>query len=960
LDLRCDAVEVELGTARFDLTLEIGECRYGLWCSFEYSTDLFDGARIARMATHFINLLDAIIANPDERISALPLLTAHERQLMLLEWNATEAEFPEHKCFHELFTTQAKHTPERDAAVLAGSELTYGVLNERANQLAHFLVKHGVGPEVLVGIYVERSMEMIIGLLAIMKAGGAYVPLDLNDPPDRMALILSDCRPRLLLTQERLHHKLPLRHCRDVLCLDRDWTMVAQESKDEPPNIVKPDNTVYVIYTSGSTGKPKGVAVAHKGLVNCLASMQREPGIEEGDVLVALATMAFDIAGLELYLPLISGARLVIAGSEIATDPQKLQALIAAHAATIMQATPATWRMLIDSDWRGSPRLKILSGGDVLSRDLANQLLDRAAAVWNMYGPTETTIWSTVHRLKKQDENPVVPIGRPIANTQVYILDGDGSPVPIGVTGEIHIGGTGVAKGYFNYPELTAARFIPDPFSNKTGSRLYKTGDMGRYLPDGDIEYRGRADQQVKIRGFRIEPGEIDALLRQHPAVKQCLVLSREGNTGEKQLTAYVVSWQQPGPTASQLRTYLKGQLPGYMLPPMYVMLDALPMTRNGKIDYKALPSPKPTGAARDRFPPSTDPLEIQLTKIWEKVLGIQPIRPADNFFELGGQSLLIVRLCREIHKVFGKHVPIASLFQAPTVETLAEVLRQEGCKVCWSSLVPIQPRGSNLPFFCVHSLDGSLTSYQRLASYLGKDQPVYGLQPQGLDGTCAPHTSIEEMATHYLEEIRTVEPRGPYYLAGVCLGGVVAFEMAQQLRMQGQQVAFLAMIDSFYPQLPAFFRHGKFRSGLVSRADHHLGSMLGLTPREKIAYMLTLLKKRLKGLAGILTPDLAREDLHANSLRRVIAANSQAELSYLPHEYPGKITLFWCSELPIRANQDWRMGWSEVAAGGLELHGIPGGHLTMLAEPNIGVLARELRFAISRCNAFTSNSSLS
>jgi amino acid adenylation domain-containing protein len=956
LDLHCEAVEVELGTARFDLTLEIREFKYGLWCLFEYSTDLFDAATIARMAGHFTTLLDAIIADPDQRISALPLLTAHERQLMLLEWNATQADFPKHKCFHELFTDQAKRTPERGAIVLTNSKLTYRELNERANQLAHCLIRHGIGPEVLVGICVERSQEMIIGLLAIMKAGGAYLPLDVGYPPDRLALILADCQPGLLLTQEHLRHKLP-RHGAEVLCLDRNWAMVAQESKDEPPSLLSPDNTAYVIYTSGSTGKPKGVAVAHKSLVNFLASMQREPGIESADVLIALTNLAFDIAGLELYLPLMCGAQVVIAESEIASDPLKLQRLIAAHSATIMQATPATWRMLIDSGWQGNRTLKVLCGGEALPRDLANQLVDKAAVVWNMYGPTETTIWSTVHRVRKYEGHSFVPIGRPIANTQVYILDGLGSPVPIGVTAEIHIGGAGVATGYFNCPELTAAGFIPDPFSNEPGSRLYKTGDMGSYLPDGHIEYRGRTDQQVKIRGFRIEPGEIEALLRQHPAVKDCLVVPREDKAGEKQLAAYVAARHKVAPTGSELRSYLKEKLPEYMLPAMYVVLDAVPMTPNGKIDHKALPSPEPSGLdACDRFSRSSDPLEIQLTKIWEKILGIRPIGPADNFFELGGHSLLVVRLFTEIHKVFGKHVSIATLFRAPTVETLAEALRQEGWTAYWYSLVPIQPGGSNPPFFYVHSLDANLMSCSRLAAHLGKDQPVYGLQPQGLDGKRAPHTSIQEMAQHYLEEIRTVQPEGPYYLGGACLGGIVAFEMAQQLRMQGQKAALLAMIDSYYPQNPAFFRHGTCRSRITSRADHHLGNMLQLTSKEKIAYVLARLTNivgrtgsRVKMFAGKLSRDRAREDSFAKILDRVRAANSQAELAYVPHEYPGKITLFWCSEQSFRAYEDWRLGWSEVAGGGLELHGIPGGHLTMLTEPNIGVLARELQAALQR-----------
>ncbi len=658
--------------AEFDLTVAIYEQGKSLSVLWRYNTDLFDVTTISRMSGHFQTLLEAIVSDPEQRLSDLPMLTAVEHRQLLVEWNDTERDYPKVKCLHELIEAQVERTPDAVALVFEDKQLTYRELNSRANQLAHYLRELGIGPDSLVGICVERSVEMVVGLLGILKTGGAYVPLDPAFPKGRLRFMLEDAQVKAVVTQREVRSDLP-EHGARTICLDSDWSAIGRESTENFACDATPQNRAYVIYTSGSTGKPKGVEITHGSVVNFLTSMREKPGMTERDVMLAVTTISFDIAGLELYLPLVVGGRVVIASREIAVDGTRLSQHINNSQATVMQATPATWRILIDAGWEGSKQLKILCGGEALPRELANKLIEKSAALWNMYGPTETTIWSTVHQVSST-EGPVL-VGRPIANTRIYILDHYMQPAPIGVPGELCIGGAGVARGYMNRPELTQEKFIADPFSEEPGARIYRTGDLARYLPDGNIELLGRIDHQVKVRGFRIELGEIEAVLREHPALRDAVVLAREDVPGDKRLVGYVVA-AEPPPTTGELRSFLQRKLPDYMVPGMFVFLEALPLTPNGKVDRRALPAPDMTRPELESvFVAPEGGVEKTLAEIWRAVLGVERVGIHDNFFDLGGHSLLLTKVHSQLQAALGREVAMIDLFRYSTISTLAKYL---------------------------------------------------------------------------------------------------------------------------------------------------------------------------------------------------------------------------------------------------------------------------------------------
>ena len=645
------SVEIDAGTSKFDLTLSLAGRERRLAGFFEYNSDLFDRPTIERMIGHFEVLLEGIVTNPDQRISTLPLLREAERHQLLVKWNDTKADYPTESCIHELVEAQVEKTPEVVAVEFEGQQLTYRELNDSANQLAHFLRELGVGPEKLVGICIDRALEMVIGLLGILKAGGAYVPLDSTYPKERLAFILEDARVSVLLTQAKLVEDKgwrmedgdPRSSILDprlqVVFVDRDWPLIAQQSERNPDKRATARNLAYVIYTSGSTGQPKGVQIEHQSVINCLHSMREQIGFTEKDSLLAVTTISFDIAGLENYLPLTTGAKLVLSSRDEALDGKQLLDRLQACGATAMQATPSGWKLLLDVGWRAAEKFKILCGGEVLSRKLADQLLDSGTSLWNLYGPTETTIWSTIAKIER-DGSPVL-IGRPIANTQIYILDSCLQPVPVGVHGELYIGGDGLARGYLNGPELTAEKFVVNPFSSQPGARLYCTGDRARYLPDGNIEFLGRIDNQVKIRGYRIELGEIEAILNQHPGVVDSVIVARARDLSEeKELVGYIVPNQDSLASASDLRSLLRQKLPDYMIPSWFVFLDALPLTPNGKIDRNALPPPDGERPLLDQgFVEPRSEIEKLVAQVWREVMKLEKIGVHDNFFELGGHS---------------------------------------------------------------------------------------------------------------------------------------------------------------------------------------------------------------------------------------------------------------------------------------------------------------------------------
>jgi amino acid adenylation domain-containing protein len=664
LDIR--PLEVDRGAAQLDVTLSMLEIAGALRGRWECNTDLFDRTTIERMARHYEQLLSAVLADLTRRLSEVPLLTANE-QAQIATWNTTAAPYPRETGLLGLLAEQVERQPGATAVRQGNRPLTYAALDAAATRLADFLMGLGVGPGVLVGICLDRTPDMLVALLGVLKAGGAYVPLDPGFPSARLAFMVKSSGAQVVLTQTA-HAGLIPPSVSHIVCLDRDGDRIKTALDTLSPHRPDPTDLAYVIYTSGSTGQPKGVEVSHGALVNLLTAMAREPGFTATDTLLAVTTLSFDIAALELFLPLICGGTMVLATREEAADPQTLLALLTATGATVMQATPATWRMLIDAGWQGTPGLKVLCGGEALPRDLANVLQARAAEVWNVYGPTETTIWSSAWKVEP-GEGPVF-IGRPIANTQMYVVDRWGNPQPVGVVGELCIGGDGLARGYRNRPDLTAERFAADPFSAVPGARLYRTGDLARWRPDGTIECLGRMDHQVKIRGFRIELGEIEAALQQHPGVRQAVAVVRTYGPGDTRLVGYVVG--EAGLSVEGLQTHLQALLPEYMVPTRYVLLDRLPLTPSGKVDRKALPMPDATPTSGSSYVAPRTPLEESLVAIWQEVLKIERVGVKDNFFDLGGHSLLMMQVVSRVERVLGIAMPVRSFFEFPTIAALA------------------------------------------------------------------------------------------------------------------------------------------------------------------------------------------------------------------------------------------------------------------------------------------------
>ena len=662
-------------TAKFDLTLALAEGPAGLSGVWEYDRDLFEETTIARLSDHFATLLAGAVAAPGARLSELPLLSAAERG-QLQNWSTGLRTVLPGLCAHHLFLNQARRTPAALALLCGADRLTYRELAERVLRLAGVLRAQGVGPEILVGVCLERTVALPVALLAVLAAGGAYVPIDPTYPPERQRLMLEDSGARLLLTAPALLPALPDTACERLL-LDGSGLPPADlprapERAGPGPG---PENLAYVLYTSGSTGRPKGVEIRHAGLVNFLASMMREPGFSATDTLLAVTTVSFDIAGLELYLPLAVGGRIVLASRETATDGTLLARALVESGATVLQATPATWRLLLAAGWPVTPGLTALCGGEALPRDLAAALLGRVDSLWNLYGPTETTIWSTLERvLLDEPAGGTMPIGHPIANTRSWVLDRHLDPVPVGSVGSLYLGGAGLARGYRGRPDLTAERFVPDPWSDVPGARLYRTGDLARYLPSGRLVFLGRADHQVKVRGYRIELGEIEAVLCDHPGVRQVVVLAREDVPGDRRLVAYVVGESGTGEAspdlAAELRAHTVERLPAYLVPAVFVTLPALLLSPAGKVDRGALPVPEWREASSHLAP--RGPVEEVLVRLWQQILGGGPLGVRDDFFRLGGHSLLATQLIARIRATFQVELPLRRLFDAPTVETLA------------------------------------------------------------------------------------------------------------------------------------------------------------------------------------------------------------------------------------------------------------------------------------------------
>jgi amino acid adenylation domain-containing protein len=673
--LRVCSHYVSTATAKFDLHLETRQTAHELEVAAEYATDIFDTDTIKHLLGHYQTVLEAALTDPGRAIAALPLLTAPERRQLLGEWNRQTTRLPNDRLVHQLFELQVEKTPERTAVVASDGSLSYQELNKRANQVAHYLAGLGLGGGHLVGICMERSWEVMVGLLGILKSGAAYLPLDDHLPLDRLRFMIEDACPQLVLTQDRVRHRLPM-DAGTLVCLDKDWDRIEGEPHNNPSWPVSAGQLVYVLYTSGSTGKPKGVMISHAGLANCLQSLRALLVPLPEDVFLALTTLSFDMAAVEIYLPLITGSCVHLGTSEAAQDPAALAAIIVDSRATILQATPATWQLLHVGGWPPARVRHLLSGGEALPPELIPGLLEHAAHVWNLYGPTETTIYSTGWQVGAASR-PVL-IGTPLANTSAYVVDASLELVPVGVVGELLLGGVGLAHGYLNRPDLTAERFVPDPFSDVPGSRLYRSGDLARYRPNGTLEYLGRIDHQVKLRGFRIEPGEIEATLRQHSGVRESLVLLREDQPGDRRLVAYVTTRPGLASDPAALRSYLVARLPEYMVPSAYVILDAFPLTPTGKVDRRALPKPTENDlVSADDFTAPRTPTEETISRAWCEMLGLSRVSVTTGFFEAGGDSLAAARVVSRLRAAFDVDVTLRDLFETRTIAGLSARIEQ-------------------------------------------------------------------------------------------------------------------------------------------------------------------------------------------------------------------------------------------------------------------------------------------
>lgn len=946
--------------ANFDLTLDIVERDGQLACLFESNADLFEAETVERMMGHFQTLLEGIVANPEQRIGELSLLNESERRRLLVEWNDTRTDYPAHRCIQELFEREVESTPDAAALICEDRQLTYRELNLRANQLAHYLRKCGVGPDTRVGVCVERTPEMIIVLLGILKAGGAYVPLDPAYPHARLQFMLDDARVPVLLTQKALLQNLPVTAA-EVICVDELWEKITHESQSNPELRTTADNLAYVMYTSGSTGKPKGVAVAHRNVVR-LVKNTNYASFSADEVFLQFATISFDASTFEIWGSLLNGARLALMPPGTPSLKELGQAL-KRYQVTTLWLTAGLFHLMVDDhldDLRGVRQL--LAGGDVLSVPHVRKVFQElpGCSLINGYGPTENTTFTCCYPVTDLTKvNGSVPIGYPISNTSVYVLDRYLNPAPIGVTGELYVGGDGLAHGYLDRPELSAERFVRDPFSTAPTARLYRTGDLVRYRATGEMEFIGRIDNQVKVRGFRIELGEIEAALADYPSVREAVVVVRK-DEGDKHLVAYFVPREGHAIRVDDLRDFLNQKLPDHMVPSVFVELESLPLSPIGKVDRHALPSTngnKPSTVTR--FAAPTDELELKLARIWERVMGISSIGVNDNFFELGGHSLLAVRLFAQIEKSFDRNLPLATLFQAPTVKQLAHVLREEGWPVPWSSLVIIQGGRDRTPFFCVHAAGGNVLEYRDLARLLGPNQPFYGLQAKGLDGKQEPHTSIKEMAAHYIREMREVQPKGPYLIGGRSSGGTIAFEMACQLTAKGEEVRLLALLDT-YPA--GYFKLVAGASGFRQRSIRYFKKLWShglnlrqLGPTEKLGYILNKLKY---------APEKIRHKLYRRAykiykqigqplppaLKNIEEINFAAVKDYLPQVYSGNVVLFLASDLT--ADYDLLDGWRELVAGSIEAHEISGDHINIIKEPHVRALADQLRACLDNVQA--------
>jgi surfactin family lipopeptide synthetase C len=926
-----------------------------------YQEQRLETVAILRILSHLRTLLEQIATNSARSLIDLPLLTSHEQQ-QLAQWNATEETYEPFLSLPQLIAAQVERIPDAIAALDNEQQITYGVLERQAERLASYLQNQGIGPGDLVGVYMQRSVDVLIGLLGIMKTGAAYLPLEPQHPQEHLQFILKDAHISLVLTHRDYTKRLPDCEGLRVISLDTEDTkrsLIVCQPQQRSSRTLQPGYPAYVIYTSGSTGRPKGVVVTQAGLLNYLHWGSRHYRGAPGQGAIIHSSLGFDTTITSLFIPLLWGQRVIMVAETVGGEAL-IQMIRQMSPLSFLKLTPShlalTNRALSPLEMARATHVLIV-GGEVLPAEHLAPWRRAAPSlrIFNSYGPTETTVACSSYTIAEQDPaTGPLSIGRPIANAQIYVLDRYLRPLPAGLPGEIYIGGAGLSQGYLHRPEMTAERFVPNPFSVVAGARLYKTGDIAAFQPDGYLVFMGRQDDQVKFQGYRIEMGEIEAALRLYPGVQDACVLLREDDPGDKRLVGYVSADDQQLSMAA-LRSFLQDQLPAYMLPSTIIALASLPLTVNGKINRRMLPVPQQTRTEfTTTFIHPRDIVECQLVVLWEELLKVRPISITDDFFTLGGHSLLAICMVARLQKLFGLAPSLAAFMEEPTIQDLARLLREENVGNNASSLVTIRSQGTKTPLFCVHPASGTVFCYFHLAPYLDQDQPLYALQDPDIHEEEYPDLSVEQMAARYIEAILSVQPEGPYRLSGYSFGGVVAFEIAQQLKKQGQEVELLVNFDGGAPSLArthslqdearflAIITLEMTRNALNKNYEEIYRDLQDLTLPEQLTYALEHLQQ-----AGITVPGEGKQWV-AQQLR-IFQSRTRALQRYTPQLYHGEMILLKSDDHDQDIPED--RGWGELVSQPLHIHIVANYHDTLFLEPGVHTLANHLNLLLNAGN---------
>ncbi len=925
----------------FEIFLNASGSEDSFVLEWSYNTTLFKAATIKEMMVTFENILKRIIESPDIKLGDI-IEVDHSAYEKLNDTSMSYPNLP----LHELLAKQSKVTPKKIALKFEDHQISYENLEKQAHQIAHYLKDIGIGPNDRIAVLVPRSINLISILMGIMECGATYLPLDPSYPRKRIEFMLEDAEAKCVITTEALASTLETQS--KTLRVDQLFSN-SSGFPQTPLELTVDNSTIaYILYTSGSTGKPKGVQVTHKNLVNLLYSFLEQPGLKDTDTFLSITTISFDIAMAELFAPLLRGATLVLTSEDTAKDTRLLLDVMKDENITMMQATPATWQMLLDSGWNEHLPIRTISTGEALPMALAKKILPQVDELWNLYGPTETTIWSAFTEIKDTDE--LIPIGYPMANTQLYILNEQGKLIEPGKIGELCIAGDGVTKGYWNRPELTSEKFVPNPFSNDSSSRLYKTGDLARLLPNGKVQCLGRIDHQVKIRGQRIELGEIEQALDSLEGVQSSVVL-----LNDDQLIANLISLEVTNENTAQINLWketLKEHLPKHMIPQRFHLVKEFPTTLNGKIDRKVLLKQLPSQSAVSNYSEPTTASEKMVANIWQEVLGIAHIGIDSDFFEIGGHSIIGVKVMAKLEADTGKRIPLVGLLKNPTIRSFAAYMDNEF--FTWDSLVPLKATGTKPPLYIVHGANHQVLIFDALAQFMDKDQPVYGLQSRGLNGTDKPHDSIDQMAADYIKEILASNPKGPYALAGFSYGGIVAYEMARQLRAQGKEVTILAQFDTYvFPQY--YYKHPIAKKAIsimyvIGKVGYLILNMF--SSKKNFIRRSELLKLLFKGYYLRLKHGRAKQyEMQFNVPIKLLDHHNKATSEYTISPQDIVIDLFRADEEVNFVHDHDLLGWKKMAGKGIRKHMVKGNHVDMFEKPHVKEFAEKLQQVLDNHN---------